>query len=51
MLGNNFGFAALVKKKTPNVTVTHCMLHRHALVAKKFAVNSQRTSIILCENG
>ena len=35
MLGNKFGFAALVKKEAPNVlTVTHCMLHRHALAAK-----------------
>ena len=34
MLGNKSGFAALVKKEAPNVTVTHCMLHRHALAAK-----------------
>ena len=34
MLGNKPGFAALVKKEAPNVTVTHCMLRRHALVAK-----------------
>ncbi|KAI6656166.1 hypothetical protein LOD99_1510 [Oopsacas minuta] len=31
MLGNKLGFAALVKKKAPNVTVTHCFLHQHAL--------------------
>ena len=34
MLGNKSGFAALVKKEAPNVTVTHCMLHRHAFAAK-----------------
>ena len=34
MLGNKSGFAALVKNDVPNVTVTHCMLHRHALAAK-----------------
>ena len=34
MLGNKSGFAVLVKKEAPNVTVTHCMLHRHALAAK-----------------
>ena len=27
MLGNKSGFAALVKKEAPNVTVAHCMLH------------------------
>ena len=34
MLGNKSGFAALVKKEAPNVTVNHCTLHRHALAAK-----------------
>ena len=34
MLGNKSGFAALVKKEAPSVTLTHCMLHRHALAAK-----------------
>ena len=34
MLGNKSGFAALVKKEAPNQTVTHCMLHRHALATK-----------------
>ena len=34
MLGNKSGFAALKKNEAPNVTVTHCMLHRHALAAK-----------------
>jgi len=34
MLGNKSGFAARVKKEVPHVTVTHCVLHRHALAAK-----------------
>ena len=34
MLRNKCEFAALVKKEASNVTVTHCMLHRHALAAK-----------------
>ena len=34
MLGNKSGCAALVKKEAPNVTVTHCMFHRHALAVK-----------------
>ena len=34
MLGNKSGFAAHVKKEVPHVTVTHCVLHRHALAAK-----------------
>ncbi|XP_068234114.1 protein FAM200C-like [Palaemon carinicauda] len=34
MLGNKSGFATLVKKEVPHVTVTHCMLHRHALATK-----------------
>ena len=34
MLGNKSGFASRVKEEVPHITVTHCMLHRHALVAK-----------------
>ena len=34
MLGNTSGFAALVRKEAPNVTVTHCFLHRHVLASK-----------------
>ena len=34
MLGNKFGFAFLVKREISHITVTHCMLHRHALAAK-----------------
>lgn len=34
MLGTRSGFQALVKKESPNVKSTHCMLHRHALAVK-----------------
>ena len=34
MLGNKFGFASRVKKEVSHITVTNCMLHRHALAAK-----------------
>ncbi|CAM1331733.1 Uncharacterised protein r2_g4062 [Pycnogonum litorale] len=34
MLGTRSGFQALVKKVSPNVKSTHCMLHRHALAVK-----------------
>ena len=34
MLGNRSGFAALVKNEVPDATVTHCILHRQALVSK-----------------
>ncbi|XP_042228849.1 protein ZBED8-like [Homarus americanus] len=34
MLSNTSGFAALVKKEAPQVIVTHCFLHRHALASK-----------------
>ena len=33
MLGNKSSFASLTKKEIPHITVTHCMLHRHALAA------------------
>ena len=34
MLGNKAGFVACVKKRYLTHTVTHCVLHRHALAAK-----------------
>ena len=34
MLGKKSGFVALVKEKCPDVIVTHCVLHRHALATK-----------------
>ena len=37
MLGNKFGFASRVKKEVSHITVTHCMLHRHALAANSLS--------------
>ena len=34
MMGKRSGFVALVKDKCPNIIVTHCVLHRHALATK-----------------
>ena len=34
MLGNKSSFATCVKKEVSHITVTHCVLHRHALAAK-----------------
>ena len=36
MLGRKSGFGALVKADAPHITVTHCVLHRHALATKTF---------------
>ena len=36
MLVRKSGFGALVKAHAPHVTVTHCLLHRHALATKTF---------------
>ena len=34
MLGNKSGFSAKIKQYLPNIIVTHCILHRHALATK-----------------
>ena len=34
MLGSKSGFRALVQRKVPNVTFTHCFIHREALASK-----------------
>ena len=34
ILSNRSGFAALLRKEIPNLKITHCFLHRHALAAK-----------------
>ena len=34
MMGKRSGFVALVKEKCPDVILTHCVLHRHALATK-----------------
>ena len=39
MIGKKSGFAALLKKKVPDIIVKHCFLHRHALAAKTLPPN------------
>ena len=34
MLGRKSGFGALVKADAPHITVSHCVLHRHAIATK-----------------
>ena len=36
MFGQKSGFSALMKADAPHKTVTHCVLHRHALATKIF---------------
>ena len=36
MLERNSGFGTLLKADAPHITVTHCLLHRHALATKTF---------------
>ena len=36
MLGKKSGFGALVKADASHITVTHCLLRRHALTTKIF---------------
>ena len=36
MLGRKSGFGALVEADALHITVTHCLLHRHALATKTF---------------
>ena len=36
MLERNSGFGTLLKANAPHITVTHCLLHRHALATKTF---------------
>ena len=41
MFGKTSGFATLVKKEAPQIIVTHCFLHRHALASKTLPSNLQ----------
>ena len=36
MLERNSDFGTLLKANAPHITVTHCLLHRHALKTKTF---------------
>ena len=39
MLGKTSGFATLVKKEAPQVSITHCFLHRFALASRSLPEN------------
>lgn len=39
MLGKLSGFTALIKKEIPDIIITHCFLHRHALASKTLPTN------------
>jgi len=39
MLGKASGFATLVQKEAPHVSVTHCFLHRYALASNTLPEN------------
>ena len=49
MLGQKSGFGALVKVDAPHITVTHCLLHRHALATKAFPPKLAEVSTIVIE--
>ena len=49
MLRQKSGFGALVKADAPHITVTHCLLHRHALATKTFAPKLAEVLTIVME--
>ena len=38
VMGCNSGLRGLIKGDAPHITITHCMLHRHALVSKTLSL-------------
>ena len=50
MKGDVGGFYGLAKLKNPEITFTHCMLHRHALAAKTLPedLNNVLNTVALC---
>ena len=46
MLGKTSRFATLVKKEAPQIIVTHCFLHRHALASKTLPLPSNLQEIL-----
>uniref|UniRef100_A0A0L8FVS6 DUF4371 domain-containing protein n=1 Tax=Octopus bimaculoides TaxID=37653 RepID=A0A0L8FVS6_OCTBM len=46
MTGIHSGVVGYIKKVAPNVTATHCMIHREALVAKK--MNASLSKVLSC---
>lgn len=39
MLGKSSGFTALMKNEIPDIVITHCFLHRHALASRTLPTN------------
>ena len=49
MLERNSGFGTLLKTDAPHITVTHCLLHRHALATKIFTPKLAKVLKIVVE--
>ena len=49
MLERNSGFGTLLKANAPHITVTHCLLHRHALATKTFTLKLTEVLKIVVE--
>ncbi|GBP39153.1 SCAN domain-containing protein 3 [Eumeta japonica] len=47
--GSRSGFIQLVKEKNPNITATHCFVHRQALVAKTLDRTEHKTLLFHTE--
>ena len=48
MISKTFGFATLVQKEAPQVSVTHCFLHHYELASKTFPENLRQ---VLSDSG
>ena len=49
MLERNSGFGTLMKVDAPHITVTYCLLHRHALATKTFTPKLEEVLKIVVE--
>ena len=49
MLERNSGFGTLLKTNAPHITVTYCLLHRHALATKTFTPKLKEVLKIVVE--
>ena len=49
MLGKNSGFTSLVKNLNPEITSSHCILHRYALAAKTLPDNFKQVLDVTVE--
>ena len=51
MMGCNSGLRGLIKGDAPHITITHCMLHRHALMSKTLPSSLADVLKIVVETG